>query len=292
MKISSHHITFLKKLRYIISMYNYFIYFFFVVCFSTLFSQQQTTRSRSEIGITTGGMYYIGDLNPTNHFANTTWMIGGVYRYFINPRLVYRAQFSYGNLNAADADAHSNFQRNRNLSFQTDIYELASGIEINYLKYQTGHQQFKISPYFYVELGLFRMNPKTDFNGNLVELQSLGTEGQGTELSDKELYKKIQFCLPIGLGLKVSLSKMISFSLEYGLRKTFTDYIDDVSSFTYVDRVELATYSSPIVSELSNRSIDDNPYGRRGNPTTKDWYFMANAMLMIKLGNPSKCYNH
>lgn len=260
--------------------------------FTQSFSQRQNIRSRSEIGVTFGGMYYIGDLNPSRHFFNTQLAIGGIYRYFINPRLAYRAQFSYSNLKADDAQGLTAIQKNRNLSFQTDIYEFATGIEINYLKYQTGHTQFRFTPYMYVEMGLFRMNPKTEYNGSLVELQALGTEGQGTELSDHDFYKKVQFCVPIGLGVKVSLSKMISFSLEYGFRKTFTDYIDDVSSFRYVDRAQLGEINGPIVADLSNRSLDGSPYGRRGNPTTKDWYFMANAMLTIKLGNPDKCFHH
>jgi hypothetical protein len=257
-----------------------------------LIGQSQNIRSRSELGPIFGGMYYIGDLNPSSHFQNTNLTIGGIYRYFLNPRLAYRLQFSYGNLNANDANSSSDFQKNRNLSFQTDLYEFATGIEINYIQYQTGHQKFRISPYLYAQLGLFRMNPKTEYNGDLIALQTLGTEGQGTELSKKDFYNKVQLCIPIGLGLKVSMSKRISFSVEYGLRKTFTDYIDDVSSFRYVNREELANLNGPIVSELSNRSLDGNAYGRRGNPTTKDWYFMANAMLTIKLGNPDKCFHH
>lgn len=263
-----------------------------LVVYSHCFSQRQNFRSRSEIGVNLGGMYYIGDLNPSRHFFNSQLAIGTIYRYFINSRLAYRMQFTYGNLKVNDAKTSSPVQKNRNLSFQTDVYEFATGIEINYLKYQTGHDQFRFTPYMYVEMGLFRMNPKTEHNGSLVELQALGTEGQGTELSNRDFYNKVQFCIPIGLGVKVSLSKMVSFSLEYGFRKTFTDYIDDVSSFRYIDRNLLAEQSSPIAAELNNRSLDGNPYGRRGNATTKDWFFMANAMLTIKLGNPNKCFHH
>jgi len=273
-------------------MFKLFLFLLLIGFTNTIISQRQNVRSRSEIGITAGGMYYIGDLNNTNHFANTEFAFGAIYRYFINSRLAYRAQFSYGNLKANDAKINSILQKNRNLSFQTDIYEFATGIEINYLKYQTGHDQFRFTPYMYVEMGLFRMNPKTEYNGSLVELQALGTEGQGTELSDNDFYKKMQFCVKKGFEVKVTLFKMISFSFEYGFRKTFTDYIDDVSSFSYVDRALLAEQSSPIVADLSNRSLDGSPYGRRGNPTTKDWYFMANAMLTIKLGNPDKCFHH
>jgi hypothetical protein len=263
-----------------------------LIFYSTVnFSQRQNVRSKSEIGAYFGGMYYIGDLNSSKHFANTNATLGAIYRYFINPRLIYRVQFGYGNLKASDSQFSNAFQKNRNLSFQTDVFEFATGIEMNYMKYQTGHKDFFFTPYVYFELGLFRINPKTDYNGELVELQSLGTEGQGTELSNKKAYKKVQLCLPIGLGFKVSINKRTSFSIEYGLRKTFTDYIDDVSSNTYLDRTKLGEINGPIVSDLSNRSLDGNEYGKRGNPTTKDWYFVLNAMLTFKLGNPDKCFH-
>ena len=170
---------------------------FYFACNS--FAQQQNIRSRSELGFTFGGMYYIGDLNTHNHFKSTKANLGLIYRYYINPRLEYRAQISYGNIVANDANSKNAFQINRNLSFQSDIFEIATGIEMNYLKYQTGSKDFFITPYIYAELGLFRMNPKTNYNGDLVELQALGTEGQGTELSGKKQYKKVQLCIPMGV---------------------------------------------------------------------------------------------
>jgi hypothetical protein len=264
----------------------------FLILSNYIFTQRQNAKSKSEGGLTFGAMYYIGDLNTNNHFENSKANLGLIYRYNINPRLAFRTHFSYGNLMANDAKSKNIEQQNRNLSFQTDIYEFASGIEMNFVNYQIGSDKHRVSPYLFFQMGIFRMNPKTYYNNELIELQPLGTEGQGTELSKATFYKRVQMCLPIGIGLKLSLSKMISFNIEYGFRKTFTDYIDDVSSFRYVDRGVLSSVNGPIVSDLSNRSLDNNSYGRRGNPTTKDWYFVCNAMLVIKLGNPNKCFHH
>ena len=274
------------------SVNKFIVVFLFSFFLGIGYAQRANNRSKSELGFFGGAAYYIGDLNPTGHFQNTNPYAGIIYRYNVHSRMALRTTIAYGNLNASDSDSKSNFQKNRNLSFQTDFYEFAAGFEFNYAAYQTGHERHWISPYLYAELGVFRMNPKTNFNNELIELQSLGTEGQGTNLSKKDVYSRTQFCLPIGLGLKMSVSKNISFAIEYAFRKTFTDYLDDVSSNRYVDRDVLAENNGPLVSELSNRSLDQSTFGKRGDSSTKDWYFVCNASLTIRLGKPDKCFNH
>lgn len=268
---------------------------FLVSLFSVLlgygFAQRANHRSKSELGLMGGGMYYIGDLNPTGHFQQTNPYAGLLYRYNVHSRMAFRSTFSYGTMDASDANSNSDFQLNRNLSFQTDIFEFAAGVEFNYAAYQTGHDKHWISPYVYAELGVFKMNPKTNYNGELVELQPLGTEGQGTELSQRGLYSTTQFCMPIGIGVKMSLSKNVCFSLEYAVRKTFTDYLDDVGNNRYADRDALAANNGPIVADLSNRSLDGSPYGKRGDASTGDWYFVCNAVLSVRLGKPDKCFH-
>lgn len=264
---------------------------FILIC-NTLYSQRQNARSRSELGAFVGGAYYIGDLNELNHFQNTNLAYGGIYRFNVHSRMSIRANFSYGNLEAYDSEATNPVLLNRNLSFKTDFYELGTGVEFNYLPYQTGHTRHSISPYVFAELGIFRINPKTEYNGEWYELQPLGTEGQGTDLSKKSFYSRTQVCIPVGLGLKVSLARNLSLNLEYGVRKTFTDYIDDVSSSRYIDRAALSEINGPLVADLSNRSLDQSAFGKRGNPATKDWYFMFGGMLTYRLGPPDRCFNH
>lgn len=267
--------------------------FLLLILFSGLglsyFAQNQNFRSRSDLGVFVGGGYYVGDLNELKHFNNSNLSLGGIFRYNLNSRVSLRANFTYTTLEADDADATNPVLVNRNLSFKSEIYEFATGIEFNYLPYHTGHSKYKISPYFFVEMGFFNMNPKTNYQGNWIELQTLGTEGQGTELSSKDFYSKTQFCLPLGVGCKFSLAKNISLNLEYGLRKTFTDYIDDVGSGRYIDRNALSEINGPLVGELSNRSLDGSAYGKRGNSSTKDWYFLFGGILTYRLGPADKC---
>jgi len=269
---------------------------FIVVCFVfiglNLFAQRPTRLSRSEVGFLVGGMYYIGDLNPLQHFKNTQLAGGIMYRFNIHSRLSFRGNLIYGNIKGDDSQSSSDLLKNRNLNFNSSIVELASGVEFNYLPFEIGHDRYKGSAYILTELGFFRMNPMTKFGGDNIALQPLGTEGQGTSLSSHKNYSLTQICVPIGAGVRMSLGKKASLNVEFGLRKTFTDYIDDVHSDTYVDPVKLESQNGSIAASLSNRSIDGSRFGKRGTSSTNDWYVFTGMMLTFKLGNPSNCFYH
>ncbi|MDX2360453.1 MAG: DUF6089 family protein [Crocinitomicaceae bacterium] len=246
-----------------------------------------TNASKSELGIMGGVTYYIGDLNSFGHFRNSHIAGSLIYRYNVNARWAVRANFMYGRLSADDSQANDPIKKSRNLNFNTDIYELAVGVEFNYFPFQLGHDRYKGTAYILAEIGVFRMNPKTMYNGTEMELQPLGTEGQGTSLNTRKHYSLTQFTIPLGVGARVSLGERVGLNFEFGIRKTFTDYIDDVGSDSYVDPDILAEESGPIVAELSNQSGER--YGPRGNSATKDWYAFAGIGFTFRLGKPSRC---
>ncbi len=256
------------------------------------FGQQQNNRSRSELGAFLGGSYYIGDLNPFGHFQNTHLSGGLLYRFNIDSRHCFRTNFTYGKVSAADANSKNDLLKNRNLSFESNIFELGAGFEFNYFPFQIGHERYKGTAYLLAELALFRMNPKTEYNGSMVELQSLGTEGQGTSQNSKSAYGLTQLSLPLGVGAKFSLGKVASLSLEYGFRLSFTDYLDDVKSNSFVDPSVLASENGPMAAALSNRNVNGDRYGKRGNSSTTDCYVFFGGMLTFRLGGPNRCYNH
>lgn len=255
------------------------------------FSQSTNALYKSELGFMIGGSYYIGDLNQFNHFYNTQLAAGLVYRYNVHSRLSLRGNFTYGYLKASDSDSKNSLLVNRNLSFESRIFELAGGVEFNYFPFQLGHDRYKGTAYLLAEIGIFNMNPKTGYNGDMIELQSLGTEGQGSSMSNSGHYSLTQITIPLGVGFKISLGKKASLNFEYGIRKTFTDYIDDVGADSYVDITALAQENGPLAAELSNRSIDGSRYGKRGTSSTSDWYSFFGAMFTFRLGKPGIC-NH
>lgn len=244
--------------------------------------------SRSEIGFMAGGSYYIGDLNQ-RHFRNTNPAAQLLYRFNINARLAYRLNFTYGKIEGYDSQQKEAFYQNRNLSFQTDLFEFGSGIEVTYFPFEIGNRRYKGTAYLLAELSLTRINPRTEFNGSLVELQPLGTEGQGTELADRGKYSRIQLGVPLAVGARISLSPNIGLNLEYGIRFLFTDYLDDVGGYRYADPVLLAASNGPTSAALSNRSLDGDRYGQRGNRATRDWYTFFGIGLMIRMGGKGSC---
>ncbi|MEO9534181.1 MAG: DUF6089 family protein [Crocinitomicaceae bacterium] len=247
------------------------------------FSQSDRFRARFEMGVMGGGSYYIGDLNSSKHFVYSKPAFGAIFRYNLGYRAALRLTGTYGNVWAADSESDDPFQNNRNLSFKSKLYEVAFGVEVHMFEYTIATMRKPISPYFFYEMAYMRMNPQTEYNGNTIDLQTIGTEGQGSSLSDKSRYKLNQLTIPLGIGVKFNLRKRLAMSLEYGIRKTFTDYLDDVSG-NYVDPDMLSAENGPIAGELSNPSLDgaSRTGFNRGNDATKDWYVFYGAMITFK----------
>lgn len=249
-----------------------------------------------EIGILAGGSYYLGDLNPYQHFNHTRPAGAFFYRDQIagSDRLTYRLQIAFGTVEAYDSESSDPALVNRNLSFKSNILEIGPMIEVHFLPYEIGSDKRPFTPYMFLGLTYFKMNPTGQYNGNWVELQSLGTEGQGTEYNTKGYYKQNQISIPVGAGLKFNMTPRWAFGLEYGIRKTFTDYLDDVSG-DYVNPALLAETNGVLSAELSDPSI--NQQGSllsssgisRGNPNNKDWYVFAGITLSFRVIEYTTC---
>lgn len=256
--------------------------------------QQATFLSQSELGFSLGQMYYIGDLNPFMPFNKSQWAFSFMYRYNLHSRMALRLSYLQGQVEADDKNSSNSILVNRNLNFHSDIKELAAGIEFYFAPFyfgrKNGQKEIQGTAYFLTQIGGFYMNPTTTINGEEIELRTLGTEGQGTILNKKGTYSNFQLCVPLGVGAKAQIGKRVTLNIDLGIRKTFTDYMDDVKSATYVDPSVLAQYSGELAAALSNQSLDGARNGYRGNPTTKDWYVYAGGMVSVRLGRGRKCF--
>jgi hypothetical protein len=257
---------------------------------------QQSFAEKAELGVFLGGSYYTGDLNRLGHFRQLSFAGGGLFKYNVNPRLALRGTAFYGKVKGDDGLAKLPYFQNRNLNFNSILLEGAFGLEFNYLSYINGRkpgQRYWFSPYMFIQLGVFYFNPKTDLNGSTYELQPLGTEGQGTILSNRRNYRRIQPAIPLGLGIKVNLTKRVQLSLEYSIRITFTDYLDDVGGM-YVDPIQLGAINGQVAASLSDRSLNNssglrNVGARRGDGAFNDWYSFFGLGITYKLGQRAKC---
>ncbi|MFK8044996.1 MAG: DUF6089 family protein [Crocinitomicaceae bacterium] len=261
--------------------------FFFLFIFGSvqLFGQSNNFKKAFEVGVFGGGAYYIGDLNPTKHFVYSEPAYGAVVRFNLSKRHSFRLTGTYATISANDANSADPWQVNRNLNFQSTLFEVAAGFEVCLLPYAINDLKNRFTPYFFYELAWLRMNPTTaNVNGNEVVLNDFGTEGQGSTLSDQRNYFLNQFTVPLGVGIKFNIVKRVALSFEYGIRLTFTDYLDDVSG-NYINQADLANLRGPLAASIADPSLNNIssvPSANRGNPNNKDWYSFYGAMLTIK----------
>lgn len=247
--------------------------------------QSNNFKKAFEFGVFGGGAYYIGDINPSVHFVYSKPAYGGVFRYNLSKRHTFRVTGTYGEVYGDDANSSDPWQVNRNLNFQSKLFELAAGFEVCLLPYAINDMKNRFTPYFFYKLAWLRMNPTTsNVNGNEFELNDFGTEGQGSQLSDQRNYKLNQLSVPLGLGIKFNIVRRVAISLEYGIRMTFTDYMDDVSG-DYVNTLSLIALKGSLAGDFSDPSLNNAGSitgANRGNPNNKDWYAFYGAMLTIK----------
>ncbi len=241
-----------------------------------------------ELGVFGGASYYIGDLNPQCHLLQSQPAFGILYRYNINNRMAVRLHGLFGSIEAADSITKSNEERN--LSFQSPLMEIGTQFELSYKKFQIGSDKHHFTPYLFVGAAFYKFKPQGLYNGDWYSLQALGTEGQGTTAyPNRKTYSLAGFSIPFGMGLKLGLGGSTVVGFEWGLRKTFTDYLDDVST-TYADPAVLASQNTAAAAALADQSTNESIERagfQRGNPNNNDWYSFVGFTLSFKIKDKS-----
>ncbi len=290
-----------------------------------LANAQKNKRYRWEAGIDIGAANFLGDLGGANqigtHFIKdlelslTRTAFGAHVRYRSSRYLGYRATFMYGKINGNDALTEERYRHNRNLNFKSNIFEFSTVLEFYISKERSGHvynykklhgwRHIDIQTYGFIGIGGFYFNPKSTHFGVWYELRPLHTEGQGLKPEVKE-YSRISIAIPMGLGFKYAVNRRWNVGLEYGLRLTFTDYIDDVST-VYVDPALLYASMDPATAALAAyfaqpggfdiTAADNggvNPTGinqQRGQSKYNDSYMFMCVTVNYKLGKFKKTHS-
>ncbi len=255
--------------------------------FSLLLCLPLSMSAQLEVGALVGASNYLGDLAPSGLWTSLGQMhfAGGAFaRYNIGKWVSIRGGINYAKISADDSRGSSSYKDYRNLSFKSNIIEFGLAGEINILGYRPYNLEKTFSPYVFVGIAGYKFNPKTNYQGDWIKLQPLGTEGQGME-GRPDKYKTFQFSVPFGAGVKYAINDLWNVGFELGFRKTFTDYLDDVST-TYVDLTALASSNGELAAELSWRgdeiNPDENPPSNgtgRGDPTDNDWYIISGVFI-------------
>lgn len=250
----------------------------------------QAHAQKSELGVFFGTSFYMGDLNPEKPFSMPQISAGALYRFNINENVALRLNGMFGRV--ASDDAIVGYNTDRNLRFQSRISELSLQGEVNFLYYIPGDVETPYTPYIFGGGGVFRFNPQADINGVMYNLRELNTEGQGSDMyPDRKPYSTISFNYLFGVGFKFNITRQLTSAFEWGMRRTGTDYLDDVST-TYPHTAAVANDTRAL--ELYDRSLTNrgqNAGFARGNPNTNDWYSFAGIVLTFRIKNltRSKC---
>jgi hypothetical protein len=231
-----------------------------------------------EVGVMGGISWYYGDLCDYFYTLRYLKPAKGIYwRYQFNYHFAVRGSINQGYLWADDKYSVDINRRIRNLRFESSLTEANVIAEYNFSGLKTC-PYFDYTPYVFVGVGIFKFDPTTTYNGIKVRLSELNTEGQGI-LPDRKPYSLTQVSIPFGGGFKIALAHHFIIGIELGWRKTFTDYIDDVST-SYVNPSVLAGSNGSLaatISDLSEQQIlsHDVNFDKRGNPKAKDWYMIG-----------------
>jgi Domain of unknown function (DUF6089) len=256
---------------------------FFIVLSATAFTQ------RVHLGVFGGAAAYQGDLTEKIFPKKVTnGALGVTLNYEVTDFLMLRGGLTYSVVGGADRYSDKTDMRLRNLSFETDIFEFTAVGEYHLLNLNESNY----SPYVFAGLAMFKFNPYTyDDGGQKQFLRPLSTEGQGiTGYADRIPYSLTQFAIPFGGGVKFVVNDDFRIGVEVGLRKLFTDYLDDVSK-NYIDPIDLQAAKGFKAVELSYRSdevggslIYPGKDIQRGSPKSKDYYYFAGIHLTYRLG--------
>ncbi len=251
-----------------------------LLCFLPLLASAQNLYLSTRLGVAN----YQGDLKAKSiSFSKSKLLFSLGARYDFSEHISARSYFSFTGLQAHDQDGTTSMQE-RNLSFRTKIMDWELTGQYNLFSFNDKWW----SPYVFAGIGFYHFKPFTkDTSGNKVYLQPLSTEGQGF-IAGKKNYKLTQFCIPFGLGAEYSLNEDMRVGLEFGYRKLFTDYLDDVST-EYVDEAALLAARGQTAVDIAWRGDEKGGGGyppagtTRGNPESKDGYYYIAFTYSIRL---------
>lgn len=220
----------------------------------------------------------------------------GIKRFYI-PRLAQKINLSYGWVRGDDKWSSEPARNNRNLNFRSPVFEFSTQFEVFLVKQAKRTSRYKLAGlkgkksnpmelYLFGGVGGFWFDPKGQVGktSQWVALQPLCTEGQGY-FPTRDKYQRISVCFPMGIGFTFRIADQFKIGLELGLRKTLTDYMDDVST-SYVQGAPGVSGNvfklTPSVNPTLSNIMADKNLGRipgqtnagqqRGDPRDRDSY--------------------
>lgn len=279
------------------------LFIFIVSCSFSLKSQWLW-----EYGVAAGATNYLGDIGGKEKtrkdfvadmkLAKTRWNAGAFVRYKWRPKLSLKLAFDYVRIEGDDKLSTNPGRYYRNFNFKNDLFDLGFTGEWffyenndlgNTYRYKNGFRA-----YAFAGIGGFYTNPKSLYQGDWVKMRPVASEGVA--------YKAVVLNIPMGFGFYFTFDKINRLGFEMNYRKTFTDYIDDISG-NYPSIAPKDPYKRSLVlrtTEMTPLEIENNSnpsaiyshnWGfKRGDPTRKDAYMTMSLSYSRVIKGKSSFY--
>lgn len=254
-------------------------------------AQMESNVHEGELGIMLGGAHYFGDLNTRAGLNRPKLAFGAFFRKQFGHYVALRLSGQFAQVGYSDIYSKNEFQNRRNLSFNSQIWEIGLQGDFNFYRYVPGDPDRAFTPYVTLGVSAFSYNPYAFLGGEKYFLRPLGTEGQNSSaFPDRRAYGSMALAIPFGVGVKYSLTPTVNVGFEIAYRFTNTDYLDDVST-TYAgpDAFPPLPNGDPTPAFLlQDRSYEKgDPIGvagrQRGNSAQKDQFVNAQFTLSFNL---------
>lgn len=203
----------------------------------------------SEFGFGVGAFNYTGDLVRTYNILNSKPAGTVFYRANISKIVSFRTSLTGGKLAASDKRPLDAFAKQRASSFNIFVLEASTVFEYHFLDWRDGQRRLRFTPYLFAGFSLFVIS------GNAAK---------------NAAYSNVQPAIPFGGGVKYVLNPKWYIAVELGIRKTFFDYLDNISdgdlslkNYRYGNRYDNDTYfftGVTITRTLYDIPCPTNPY--------------------------------
>ena len=213
---------------------SFFSLSLFVFILTTLVPNYSYAQ-KHEVGFGVGGFNYTGDLVRDFAVRHTRPGLGLLYRRNFSDHLSLRGALHGGWISGSDTPPYDALAQQRDTAFSTSIAELSAVMEYHFLDWKNNIRLLRWTPYFFI---------------------GAGVSFQGPHVEQTESYSRTQPVIPFGVGFKYMVTPVWVLALEGGVRKTFTDYIDNISG--------------------GDPTLRDFEYG---NSYTDDWYYYVGISL-------------
>ena len=204
---------------------------------------------RSEFGFGVGAFNYTGDLVRNYNVLDFKPAGTVFYRNNISKVVSFRTALTGGKLAASDKRPIDSFAKQRAAAFNLFVLEASTTFEYHFLDWRDGKRRLRFTPYLFAGFSLFILSGNANKNAE---------------------YSNVQPAIPFGGGIKYVINPKWYIAFEFGIRKTFFDYLDNISdgdlsvkSYQYGNRYDNDKYyftGITLTRTLYDIPCPTNPY--------------------------------